>query len=115
MDVGTGDGTAPACGVAAPLGAGAREFLKALASEQRQRMLELFTGGVELTVGAVAEQMGISQPAASQQLAILRRGGLVSSRKDGKQVFHRVDTTAVQRSLAELQDYLRTCCPPCGT
>lgn len=89
-----------------------REFLKGLASEQRQQMLELFAGGVELTVGTVAERLGIGQSNASQQLALLRRGGLLTSRKDGKQVRYRVDTPAVERSLTELQNYLRTCCPP---
>lgn len=97
---------------AAHLGARAREFLKALASEQRQAMLELFTGGIELTVGTVAERLGIAQPTASQQLALLRRGGLLTSRRDGKQVYYRIDADAVEQSLAELQTYLRTCCPP---
>lgn len=100
------------CGATPELGVGAREFLKALASEQRQQMLQLFTGGVELTVGTVAERLGIAQPTASQQLALLRRGGLLTSRKDGRQVYYRIDTAAVERSLSELQSYLRTCCPP---
>ncbi|WP_169813912.1 hypothetical protein [Actinomadura kijaniata] len=51
----------------------------------------------------------------SGQLALLRRGGLLTSRKDGKQVHYRIDATAVERSLTELQDYLRTCCPPEGS
>jgi DNA-binding transcriptional ArsR family regulator len=97
---------------AAQLGAGAREFLKALASEQRQQMLELFAGGVELTVGTVAERLGVGQSNASQQLALLRRGGLLTSRRDGKQVIYRIDAAAVDRSLTELRDYLHTCCPP---
>ncbi|TDC88564.1 transcriptional regulator [Actinomadura sp. 7K507] len=101
------------CGAStAQLGAGGREFLKALASEQRQAMLELFTGGIELTVGTVAERLGIAQPTASQQLALLRRGGLLTSRRKGKQVHYRIDADAVERSLTELQTYLRTCCPP---
>lgn len=108
------NGPAPGDGCAATvqLGGGAREFLKALASPQRQQMLELFTGGVELTVGTVAERLGIGQSNASQQLALLRRGGLLASRKDGKQVHYRIDTAAVDRSLSELRDYLHACCPP---
>ncbi|WP_243719224.1 metalloregulator ArsR/SmtB family transcription factor [Actinomadura sp. 7K534] len=101
------------CGAStAQLGAGAREFLRALASEQRQAALELFAGGIELTVGTVAERLGIAQPTASQQLALLRRGGLLTSRRDGKQVYYRIDADAVEQSLTELQTYLRTCCPP---
>ncbi|WP_233617960.1 MULTISPECIES: ArsR/SmtB family transcription factor [Actinomadura] len=106
-------GDAAECG-AEPvrLGPGAREFLRALASEQRQQMLELFTGGVEITVGAVAERLGIAQPTASQQLAVLRRGGLLASRRVGKQVRYRIDSAAVDASLAELRTYLHACCPP---
>ncbi|MDL4817368.1 helix-turn-helix domain-containing protein [Actinomadura sp. OS1-43] len=85
------------------------------ASEQRQQMLELFAGGAELSVGTVAECLGIGQSGASEQLALLRRGGLLTSRKDGKQVRYRVDTLAVERSLTELRNYLRTCCPPGDT
>ncbi|GAA1790583.1 metalloregulator ArsR/SmtB family transcription factor [Actinomadura chokoriensis] len=96
----------------ARLGAGAREFLKALASEQRQAMLELFAGGIELTVGTVAERLGIAQPTASQQLALLRRGGLLTSRREGKQVYYGIDARAIDRSLTELRTYLSTCCPP---
>ncbi|MFI0372057.1 ArsR/SmtB family transcription factor [Actinomadura sp. 1N219] len=108
------DADTPGCGATEPvqLGSQAREFLRALASEQRQQMLELFTGGIELTVGTVAERLGIAQPTASQQLALLRRGGLLISRKQGKQVHYRIDTAAVERSLTELQTYLHTCCPP---
>ncbi|MEU8797321.1 metalloregulator ArsR/SmtB family transcription factor [Spirillospora sp. NPDC048819] len=89
-----------------------RDFLKALASEQRQQLMELFAGGVELTVGTVAQRMGIGQSNASQQLALLRRGGLLASRRVGKEVRYRVDVPTVEKSLTELQDYLRGCCPP---
>lgn len=107
-------GASPACSAAEQLGAGAQEFLKALASPQRQQMLALFAGGIELTVGTVAERLGLAQPTASQHLALLRRGGLLTSRKDGKQVYYRFDTPAVEQSLTELQSYLRVCCPPEG-
>ncbi|GAA2625219.1 metalloregulator ArsR/SmtB family transcription factor [Actinomadura fulvescens] len=109
----TADGAA-ACGPAdaAPLDSKAQDFLKALASEQRQQMLELFAGSVELTVGTVAERLGVGQSNASQQLALLRRGGLLVSRKDGKQVYYRVDVATVEKSLDDLRDYLRRCCPP---
>lgn len=103
----------PGCGTAAePPGEKLRDFLKGLASEQRQQILGLFAGGAELTVGAVAGRLGIGQSNASQQLALLRRGGLLTSRKDGKQVRYRADTRSIERSLTELQNYLRTCCPP---
>ncbi|WP_051712810.1 ArsR/SmtB family transcription factor [Spirillospora albida] len=75
-------------------------------------MLELFAGGTDLTVGAVAERLGVGQSSASQQLALLRRGGLVTSRRAGKQVYYRIDAAAVDRSLTELRGYRAPAAPP---
>ncbi|MBB5081534.1 ArsR/SmtB family transcription factor [Nonomuraea endophytica] len=85
-------------------------FLKALASPARQRVMLLFARGAELTVGQVAEATGLAQPRASEQLAELRRGGILTSRKDGKTVLHRADKRASAAALAELQAYLQHCC-----
>lgn len=89
-----------------------RRFLKALASEGRQETMLLFAGGAELAVGAVAERLGVGQSTASQQLAQLRQGGLLSSRREGKTVYYRANPAGIAAVLAELQDYLRACCPP---
>lgn len=85
-------------------------FLKALASPARQRVMLLFARGAELTVGQVAEATGLAQPRASEQLAELRRGGILASRKDGKTVLYRADKQASTAALAELQAYLQHCC-----
>ena len=90
----------------------ARDFLKALASETRQQIMLLFTGGKELTVGEVADCCGLGQSTTSEQLAILRRGGLVQSTRDGKLVRYRADATTISARLNDLQTYLACCCPP---
>lgn len=86
------------------------DFLKALASDTRQQIMLLFSRGAELSVGEVAEQAGIGQSTASQQLALLRRGGIVTSRRDGKIVLYRADKTRTAEALADLQTYLKHCC-----
>ncbi|WFE49462.1 helix-turn-helix domain-containing protein [Micromonospora sp. WMMD1155] len=78
--------------------------------EPRQRIMMLFAQGAELSVGHVAERVGISQATASQQLNLLRRGRVVTSRRDGKTVYYRADRDGAQAALAELQSYLNTCC-----
>ncbi|MFC8124802.1 ArsR/SmtB family transcription factor [Streptomyces sp. NPDC057302] len=91
------------------------DFLKALASETRQRVIQQFTGGIELTVGEVAERCRLKPSTASEHLSLLRRGGLVLSRKEGKQVFYRADGASMAERLDALKDYLMRCCPPgCG-
>lgn len=86
------------------------EFLKALASPTRQRIMVLFARGAELSVGEVAERVGIRQSTASEQLAVLRRGKVVTSRREGKVVFYRSDRAGALEALGDLQMYLQTCC-----
>ncbi|MER6022856.1 MULTISPECIES: ArsR/SmtB family transcription factor [Streptomyces] len=88
------------------------DFLKALASETRQRVMFQFAGGAELTVGEVAERCALKPSTASEHLSLLRRGGLVVARKDGRQVFYQADGSAMAARLSALQAYLAVCCPP---
>jgi DNA-binding transcriptional ArsR family regulator len=86
------------------------EFLRALASSTRQRIMLLFARGEELSVGQVAERVGIGQSTASQQLASLRRGKVVVARREGKTVYYRADRAGMAAALADLQRYLERCC-----
>jgi DNA-binding transcriptional ArsR family regulator len=86
------------------------EFLRALASPTRQQIMLLFAKGAELSVNEVAERAGISQSNASSQLALLRRGRVVTSRRDGKGVLYQADREGTQAALADLQRYLSICC-----
>jgi DNA-binding transcriptional ArsR family regulator len=70
----------------------------------------VFARGAELSVGEVAERVRIGQSTASQQLALLCRGEIVTSRRDGKIVLDRSERDGVLEALADLQAYLQTCC-----
>ncbi|MGP3935547.1 ArsR/SmtB family transcription factor [Nonomuraea sp. KM88] len=85
-------------------------FLKALASPTRQRIMLLFARGAELSVNQVSQLAGIGQPRASEQLAELKRGGILTSRKEGKVVLYRADKETVASALSNLQAYLQHCC-----
>ena len=77
----------------------AAERLKLFAQPLRLMILSTLVAR-ELSVGAIDEATGIGQPALSQQLAALRRGGLVSQRREAKQVLYRLideRTTAIVR------------------
>jgi DNA-binding transcriptional ArsR family regulator len=86
------------------------EFLKALASPARQKIMLLFARGTELSVGQIAELADIGQSTASEQLQFLRRGGIVTSRRDGKTVYYRADKDGMAHALDDLQNYLKVCC-----
>ncbi len=77
----------------------------ALGDPVRRRILELLGDG-ERPAGAIADamhaQFGISQPAASQHLRVLREAGLVTVRPEGTRRIYGVDTAG----LAVVQDWL---------
>ena len=64
-------------------------FLKSLANSQRLRLLCLIMEG-ERPVGELAEAVGLNQSAVSQHLAIMRREGLLTSRRDGQTIYYRI-------------------------
>jgi DNA-binding transcriptional ArsR family regulator len=88
----------------------AGEVFDALGDPVRRRILELLGEG-ERPAGAIAEalraQFGISQPAASQHLRVLRESGLVTVRAEGTRRVYGVDAaglTEVQEWLARFAD-----------
>lgn len=68
---------------------------KALGDARRRRILELLADR-ERTAGEIAEHFPIAFPSVSRHLKILRDAGLVASRRDGRHVHYRLDTTVVQ-------------------
>lgn len=74
------------------------DVLKALAHPLRYRILVALTRG-EMNVGEIEQDTGIVQPGLSQQLGVLRKSGLVETRKDAKLVFYRIQP-ALLKALA---------------
>jgi DNA-binding transcriptional ArsR family regulator len=66
------------------------DFCKALADPTRQKILEMLLEK-EKTVSEVVEAFKLTQPTVSHHLEILSRNGLLTSRKEGKQVFYRTN------------------------
>ncbi|MEK4010213.1 ArsR/SmtB family transcription factor [Peribacillus sp. FSL M8-0224] len=85
-------------------------FFKALASEKRQEIMFLFLNRSEVTVNQVSELVGIGQSTSSEQLAILKKAGLLSSRKEGKEVFYFTDNNKIMELLQNLNQLLMDCC-----
>src|SRR5262245_35779275 len=75
---------------------------QALAHGHRLELLEHVAQG-ERSVEALAAVAGISFANASQHLLVLRRAGLVRSRKDGKRVLYSLANPAVLDLTAALQ------------
>jgi DNA-binding transcriptional ArsR family regulator len=81
-----------------------QEAIDAIAHPGRRAMLRLVLDR-ELPVSELAEQTGLSQPATSQHLKVLRDAGLVRGRVDGRRRLYRVDLEGLERLRRALDAY----------
>lgn len=58
----------------------------------------------EMSVGALAEAVGLSQSALSQHLARLRDLGIVSTRRESQTIYYRLASEDARRLIAMLYD-----------
>jgi DNA-binding transcriptional ArsR family regulator len=73
----------------------ALEIFRALADPTRLAAFES-VAAQELSVSELTQRFDVSQPAISQHLAALRISGLVQQRKEGRQVYYRVDLAGIK-------------------
>jgi ArsR family transcriptional regulator len=81
--------------------------LKALADEKRLKIIHMLIAS-DLCVGALAKQLGISKPAVSQHLQVLRKAGLVKGEKRGYWTHYIVERDALSRVASEISDLAMT-------
>ena len=78
-------------------------LFRTLADPTRREIFEQLCREGEQTVGALTAHAGISQPAVSKHLGVLKRAGLVRDRHEGRQTHYRAQLDA----LAPLIDWTR--------
>ncbi|MCD2517543.1 metalloregulator ArsR/SmtB family transcription factor [Massilia sp. G4R7] len=83
-------------------------LLKVLGNPDRLMLLCQLTQG-EYCVSDLEALLGIAQPTLSQQLGVLREEKLVSTRREGKQIFYRIDS---KEALAVMQVLYQQFCLP---
>src|SRR5258706_12585091 len=77
-------------------------LLKSLADPTRRAIYERLVLEGEQTVRAVTDRAGVSQPAVSKHLALLKLAGLVRDRPEGRAVYY----SAELKGLAPLIDWI---------
>ena len=82
------------------------EAFKALADPTRREILGLLRKG-EMTAGALAEKFDMSKPSMSHHFAILKEADLITSRREGQQIWYALNTTVVQDLMAWAMDLIR--------
>jgi DNA-binding transcriptional ArsR family regulator len=88
----------------------AANLMKALASPHRLLILCRLHQG-EQSVGALVKDVGLSQSALSQHLAMLRRDRLVTTRREGQTIYYSLASAEVMQMIALLY---RLYCDPRG-
>ena len=86
--------------------AAAGQLLKTLSNLDGFLLLSHRTQG-ERHVSELEACRGITQPTLSQQLAVLRREGLVDTRREGKQIYYRISS---HEALAVIQTLYQLFC-----
>lgn len=82
----------------------ARDLIfKTLSDPTRRAIFERLCREGEQTVGALTAQAGVSQPAVSKHLGVLKQAGLVRDRHQGRQTHY----SAQIEALAPLVDWTR--------
>jgi ArsR family transcriptional regulator len=75
------------------------DFFKSLGHPLRVRVLEILSEG-ETSVADILADVGVEASNLSQQLAVLRRSGVVSARREGSTVYYSLTSPEVADLLA---------------
>lgn len=81
----------------------AGQLLKALGNPDRLLLLCQLIHG-EMNVGELEDRLKIVQPTLSQQLGVLRREGLVDTRRDGRQIYYSISSPQALAIIEKLYE-----------
>jgi ArsR family transcriptional regulator, arsenate/arsenite/antimonite-responsive transcriptional repressor len=74
------------------------ETFRALADPTRREILALLRHG-EITAGDLAEKFDMTKPAMSHHFKVLKDADLITSRREGQQIWYGLNTTVLQDLL----------------
>jgi DNA-binding transcriptional ArsR family regulator len=83
----------------------ANPVFRALADPTRRSLFEQLTRHGEQTVHALTDYAGVSQPAVSKHLTVLKRAKLVGHRRDGRETHYRAQPAALAPMIDWLNQY----------
>ncbi|MFZ0956627.1 MAG: autorepressor SdpR family transcription factor [Candidatus Sulfotelmatobacter sp.] len=79
---------------------------KALGDPTRRDILGLLRRG-EMTAGDLAQRFDMTKPSMSHHFSVLKEADLITSRRDGQQIWYSLNTTVVQDLMAWAMDLIR--------
>ena len=93
------------------------ELFKALGDPTRLKIVRLLSSRHKiLCVGALAHKLGITQPAVSQHLKILKNAGILEAHRVGFHVHYIFNPNSLSKHKRVVDELFKTafecCCPP---
>ena len=85
------------------------DIFKALGDINRLRLVRVLLDG-ERCSSDLAEQLGVEASTLSPQVRLLRHLSIISSRKEGKHIYHQLSNDCVRQLLALVDEFLPECC-----
>jgi ArsR family transcriptional regulator len=82
------------------------QAFKAISDPTRREILRLLRRG-EMTAGDLAERFDMTKPTMSHHFSVLKEADLLTSRRDGQQIWYGLNTTVVQDLMAWAMDLMR--------
>lgn len=83
----------------------ANSVFRALADPTRRAIFAELASKGEHTVHALTSFAGVSQPAVSKHLSVLKRAKLVRHRRNGRETHYRAEPKALEPMVQWLRDY----------
>ena len=81
------------------------DICKTLGNAKRIRILDALQNG-ELTVNELVDIVGISPANISQHLGIMRQKGILTSRREGVNIFYKISNPKVSKACALMREVL---------
>ena len=70
-----------------------------MAQPSRRKIYQYLFSEGEKTVGEITKKLKLRQPTVSYHLKMMKKGGLLSSRKKGREVYYRVKLVCPERGI----------------
>jgi len=87
-----------------PRAATTADVFNAIAEPRRRQIIDLLAGGRAWPVGKLVDRLGLSQPAVSKHLGVLRKVGIVSVGKHGQRRLYRLNA----KELKPVHDWVKS-------
>jgi DNA-binding transcriptional ArsR family regulator len=80
------------------------ELWSAIADPSRRQVLDLLVSNGEATASSLAGRVPFSRQAVSKHLVVLERAGLISRRKQGREVLYQVEAGRLDQAAREMAE-----------